>query len=42
MDVYIGWPGKVHGARAFANSELFKRINQGTLTQLHLASQVER
>ena len=31
MDVYIGWPGKVHDARVFANSRVFKHGNEGTL-----------
>ena len=31
MDVYIGWPGKVHDARVFANSAVFKHGNEGTL-----------
>ena len=31
MVVYIGWPGKVHDARVFANSRVFKHGNEGTL-----------
>ena len=31
MDIYIGWPGKVHDARVFANSELYKKGKEGTL-----------
>ena len=39
MDFYVGWPGKVHDARVFANSSLYLRGNQGTLfpqCNLHL------
>ena len=31
MDVYIGWPGKVHDARVFVNSSLYQRGESGTL-----------
>lgn len=31
MDVCIGWPGKVHDARVFANSALYKKAIDGKL-----------
>ncbi len=31
IDVYIGWPGRVHDARVFVNSSLYKRGQAGTL-----------
>ena len=31
MDVYIGWPGKVHDARVFSNSAIYRRGGEGTL-----------
>ena len=31
MDVYIGWPGKVHDARVFVNSSLYQKRKSGTL-----------
>ena len=31
MDVFIGWPGKVHDACVFSNSDIYKKGIQGTL-----------
>ena len=31
VDVYIGWPGRVHSARVLVNSSLYKRGQDGTL-----------
>ena len=31
MDVYIGWPGRVHDARVFANSTLYRKGQDGKL-----------
>jgi len=31
MDVYAGWPGKVHDARVFTNSDVYKKGRQGIL-----------
>ena len=30
-DVYIGWPGRVHDARVFINSSLYRRGESGRL-----------
>ena len=31
LDAYIGWPGKVHDARVFVNSSLYRKRMNGTL-----------
>lgn len=31
MDIYLGWPGKVHDARVFSNSSLYAKGQAGTL-----------
>ena len=30
-DIYVGWPGKVHDARVFANSAIYQKGQSGTL-----------
>jgi len=31
INVYIGWPGQVHDARVFKNSDLYKKASRGQL-----------
>ena len=35
IDVYIGWPGKLHDARVFNNSSFYLKGRQGTLFPSH-------
>ncbi len=32
-DIYIGWPGRVHDARIFSNSDIFQKRSNGQLFQ---------
>ncbi len=31
LDAYIGWPGKVHDARVFVNSSLYRKGKSGSI-----------
>ena len=36
MDMYVGWPGSVHDARVFTNSDLYNLERIGSLTKKYL------